>query len=282
MSRYRRISRIFGFPARRTLPVQADWDDPSVDLKRRLRDAVPRPVADRAREVRKLVSGWKHRGDRYECPICRRSYGSMLPAGSRVDALCPGCRSAERHRKMALVLARVTPALTEPQRILHIAPEPALRMWLEAQDTVDYVCADLLRGDVDLRLDITRLDLPDDSFDGVICSHVLEHVDEDVLAMREFARVLRPGGWALLNVPHEPGRATTYEDPSITTAEGRLAAFGQEDHVRIYGRDEFLERVSRAGLSYVDSFPITPAETARFRLEATPDFDVIVIASPTG
>lgn len=206
----------------------------------------------------------------------------MLPAGERVDALCPGCRSAERHRKMALILARKTPALERTQRILHIAPEPALRMWLSDLPTVEYVCADLLRGDVDLRLDITDMDLPDGSFDGVICSHVLEHVDDDIAAMREFGRVLRPGGWALLNVPHEPGREATYEDSSITTEAGRLAAFGQEDHVRIYGRDDFLNRVTKAGLEFVDSFPITPDEVSRYRLEATPDADLIVLASPTG
>jgi SAM-dependent methyltransferase len=243
---------------------------------------MPRGMADQARRVRKVASTLAHRGDRYACPICQQGFGSFLPAGGRVDALCPGCRSAERHRKMALILTRATPVQTTPQRILHIAPEPALRTWLSRLGTVDYVCADLLRGDVDLRLDITAMDLPDASFDGVICSHVLEHIDDDVAALRELRRVLRPDGWALLNVPHEPGRDTTYEDPSITSPEGRLEAFGQDDHVRIYAREDFTGRVTKAGFSYVDTFPISAAEVERFRLEASPDFDLIIIGTPAG
>lgn len=183
---------------------------------------------------------------------------------------------------MVLILERTTPALSQPQRILHIAPEHALRGWLSRSPTVDYVCADLLRGDVDLQLDITEMRLPDASFDGVICSHVLEHVDDDVAALREMGRVVRPGGWLLLNVPYEMGRSQTYEDPTITSPEGRLAAFGQEDHVRIYARDDFTKRLALAGLSYVDTFPITPTEVDRFRLQADPDFDLIVVATHQG
>lgn len=249
-----------------------------MDLKRRFREIAPQDVSDLARSVRKRLGGWRHRGDTYECPICRKSYGSLLPAGDRPDAICPGCRSMERHRKMVLVLERATSVLEQRQRVLHIAPEPALRRWLAQHASIDYVNADLMRRDVDMQLDITRMDLPDGSFDGIICSHVLEHVDNDIRALQECARVLRPGGWALLNVPCEPGRELTYEDRSITTEAGRLAAFGQNDHVRIYGRADFLSRVRHAGFTCTDDFPISAEESERFRLTSTPDWDAIVLA----
>lgn len=108
---------------------------------------------------------------------------------------------------------------------------------LRALPNLDYVTADLLRDDVDLKLDVTKLDLPDDSFDVVLCSHVFEHVSDDRLAMRELLRITRPSGWAILTAPTWESRADTYEDWSITDPAGRQAAFGQDDHVRVYGRN---------------------------------------------
>jgi SAM-dependent methyltransferase len=107
--------------------------------------------------------------------------------------------------------------LGNARALLHLAPEWNLRRRLSTLGHLRYVTADLDQPDVDLHLDLTAADLPDASFDGVICSHVLEHIPDDAAAMRELRRITAPGGWCLIMVPLDIDRAETYEDPSITT-----------------------------------------------------------------
>ncbi len=109
-----------------------------------------------------------------------------------------------------------------------------------------YITGDLEDPRADVRLDITDIKYPDATFDVIYCSHVLEHVPEDRVAMRELRRVLKPNGWAILLVPVSGDH--TYEDPSITDPAERLKAFGLEDHVRQYGRD-FVDRLREAGFA---------------------------------
>jgi predicted SAM-dependent methyltransferase len=133
-------------------------------------------------------------------------------------------------------------------RILHVAPESCLRDELAARPNVDYLTGDLLRDDVDIKgLDLTAIPFPDSSFDIVICAHVLEHILEDSVALREMHRVIAADGWALINGPSDPTLTNTYEDRTVTTREERLAHFGQEDHVRIYSQPDFIRRLQDAG-----------------------------------
>jgi len=106
--------------------------------------------------------------------------------------------------------------------------------------------ADISAEQVMVNMDITDIQYSADSFDAVICNHVLEHIPNDRVAMKELHRVLRPDGWALLQVPISLNSETTYEDASITTPDGRERAFGQADHVRIYARD-YVDRLRGAG-----------------------------------
>jgi SAM-dependent methyltransferase len=135
-----------------------------------------------------------------------------------------------------LYFERRTDLLSSPARVLHLAPEAQLERRFRALPHLDYTTADLLRKDVDHRLDVTDMGLPDESFDVILCSHVLEHVPDDGQAMRELRRVLRPTGWALLTAPVEDDREDTFEDWSVTTPKARAEVFGQWDHVRRYGR----------------------------------------------
>jgi SAM-dependent methyltransferase len=135
------------------------------------------------------------------------------------------------------------------RRLLHFAPEPLFDPVFERLPEVERVTADLY-APADLRLDVTHMDLPDSSFDLILCSHVLEHVPDDREAMGELRRVLRDGGQALVLVPYRPG-VTTYEDPSITSPLDRMVAFGQQDHVRIYGND-LPDRLRQAGFEVDD------------------------------
>ena len=125
--------------------------------------------------------------------------------------------------------------LVKNKNVLHFAPEPLLTDTLK-RNSKQYTTADFARDNVDLKLDMCDMHaLEDNSFDLIIACDVLEHVSNDAKAIRELFRVLRPGGWAILTVPQKNGLAVTFEDKSIITESGRLEAFGQEDHLRIYG-----------------------------------------------
>jgi SAM-dependent methyltransferase len=186
------------------------------------------------------------RGDRVSCPCCAGRFRRLRTYGSRRNALCPGCRSLERHRALCVYLKQSATLFNDGLRILHLAPEPILERRLKALPRVSYLGADLNPGEGQVRADVTDLPFADASFDMILCSHVLEHVREDRRAMSELYRVLAPGGRAILQHPIDHTRAVTFEDPSVATPRARRRAYGQRDHVRIYGRD-FRQRLEDAG-----------------------------------
>lgn len=178
------------------------------------------------------------------CNVCGY-HGQFWPFGAaaRPDALCPRCKSLERHRMLALYLLEDATNRLDGEDILHFAPEAFIRPL--TQRATRYVTADLMAPNVDLRVDITNLPFAAGSFGIVICNHVLEHIPDDGRALAEIHRVLRPGGRAILTVPIVWGWDRTYENPAITSPPDRDMHFGQWDHVRYYGRD-FVDRIQAA------------------------------------
>jgi SAM-dependent methyltransferase len=176
-------------------------------------------------------------GAKRYCPVCGTRLRGFLNYRGRRNALCPVCLSLERHRLTWLFLTERTDLTNgRAKRLLHMAPERGLESRLRAVDGVDYLSADLVDPAAMVRFDVTSIPFPDQSFDVILCSHVLEHVPDDRLAMRELARIMRPSGWAVIEVP--PVRvAKTFEDPSITDPKERRRLFGQRDHVRVIGDD---------------------------------------------
>jgi SAM-dependent methyltransferase len=163
------------------------------------------------------------------------------------DSFCPYCRLEPRHRLLWLYLQQRTDFFDgRPKKMLHVAPEPYLEIVFRKIRNIDYTTADLMDPWVDVKMDVTDIQYPDGSFDVVYCSHVLEHVPDDRKAMREFRRILRPGGWAIILVPINAEK--TIEDPSITDPQERLRLFNQEDHVRKYGPD-YTDRLIEAGFT---------------------------------
>jgi len=190
-----------------------------------------------------------YRGDAKVCPCCGGTFRAMRRFDGRPDARCPGCDSLERHRTLWLFMERELGVERLRGRMLHVAPEAVLERKFRALDGVDYVAGDLQPQRPDIgHLDVTAMDFAGASFDVVVMNHVLEHVMDDRRAMSEVRRVLRPDGLALMQHPMDEGREETYEDPSITSRADRRAHFGQEDHVRIYGRD-FASRLEGAGFT---------------------------------
>lgn len=183
------------------------------------------------------------------CPVCGRSSPFFRPFGivPRDDAQCIHCRALERHRLLWLYMSTQTHLFDgSPKKMLHVAPEPCLEPHFRERLDGGYVTADLLDTRAMVTMDITNIQFPAETFDVIYCSHVLEHVVDDRKAMREFHRVLKTSGWAILLVPITVER--TYEDPSIVEPQARLQAFGQEDHVRRYGID-YVDRLRDAGFS---------------------------------
>lgn len=200
---------------------------------------------------------------------------------SRPNAICPSCMSQERHRRIFLLLRRELGGDGERVRLLHVAAEPAIRREIERFANLDYIVADRYNlVDVDVAADLTAMGFATGAFDAVICSHVLEHVDDDDAAMREIRRVLAPEGWAILDVPINSSLDQTFEDWSVTSLADRRRVFGQEDHVRIYGTN-FPDLVRKSGFD-VDTDPLElPArDEARFACRGDADFDSTCFCRP--
>lgn len=220
------------------------------------------------------------------CPMCGTDAAAFLPYGvkaPRPDCRCPGCNSLERHRLVWLFFALHTDLLTGPAGgptgadpsvvMLHVAPEPPMTDRLVQLPHVRYLSVDLEPGKAMAVMDITNIDRPDGTFDVIYASHVLEHIPDDVRAMRELRRVLKPDGWAVLEVPIHG--ATTREDPSVTSPAERARLFGQHDHVRMYGRDGEYERRLRSAGFDVTVVPLADqlgeAAIRRYRLRSGED-----------
>lgn len=157
------------------------------------------------------------------------------------------------------------------KKLLHIAPEPQMSLLFRRVENIEYLSADLCDPRAMVRMDITDIHYPDDTFDIVYCSHVLEHIPDDRKAMRELHRVLRPGGWAILQVPIASG--STFEDRSVTNSQERERLFGQHDHVRRYGLD-YQDRLREAGFDVtIDGYArgMRDPTIRRFGLDRTED-----------
>jgi SAM-dependent methyltransferase len=190
------------------------------------------------------------------CPICG-FVGLFLVFGTppRFDARCGGCASLERHRLFALFCDRT--GFFEPHHsVLHFAPEVPLAPRIKAI-VADYQTADLSeRKQMTHYVNIEGTALPAEQYDRIICNHVLEHVN-DSLALAEMFRLLKPGGKAIVSSPIVEGWAKTYENPAVLTTTERLLHFGQQDHVRFYGRD-LRDRIRAAGFDLTEVTAVEP------------------------
>jgi SAM-dependent methyltransferase len=193
------------------------------------------------------------KGNRFTDPIDGSSYRKFLPYGYqnlRQNALCPGTLSLERHRLLWLYLDRKTNFLIDAIRVLHVAPEQVFYKKFKSFSHWDYTTTDLHSPLADVKADICALPFEDNTYDFILCNHVLEHIPNDLKAMEELYRVLKPGGTAILQVPLEEDRENTFEDDSITDQQERTRIFGQYDHVRIYGQD-YYKRLQEVGFEAI-------------------------------
>ena len=202
------------------------------------------------------------KGNQVECPCCKKKFETFISAGlqKRANARCVGCNSLERHRLMWLFLERETQFFSSKLKVLNVAPEKLFYNKFRALPNIDYVSIDLNPdmydyGSKTIRMDLTDLKFDNNTFDVIICNHVLEHVPNDSAAISEMYRALKPGGWAMINVPVDHNREVTFEDIHINDPKNQLELFGQHDHVRVYGKD-YVNRLRGPGFE-VEVFDYT-------------------------
>jgi SAM-dependent methyltransferase len=230
---------------------------------------IPRKYLQRVAGGGLKVLSLAYTGNAVTCPICDKSFRKFLPYGrinQRENALCPNCMSLERHRLIWLYLRATTDFFSRKLRVLHIAPEACFIQRFEKLHGDGYITADIESPLAKVKMDIHKIPFPDSSFDVVLCNHVLEHVDDDIQSMKEIARVLKPNGFSILQVPFfHPIPKVTYEDKLITEPVAREKAFGQDDHVRKYGKD-YTRRIERSGMKAVeDAFINSLSSEQRFK-----------------
>jgi len=231
---------------------------------------IPRPYLIKFSYAFSWIVAMFYKGNNHTCPICEGNYRTLLPYGNKgdVNRLCPNCLSLERHRLIWLYLQKKTNFFTDNLKVLHIAPEQTFYKRFKALKNIDYYTADLESPLAEYHFDIHEIPFDENTFDVIMCNHVLEHVKDEFQVVREFKRVLKKGGWAILQVPINSTFEKTYEDWNITDPKEREVHFGQYDHVRWHGKD-YGDRLRESGLNveeldFVNEF--SAEEIERYRL----------------
>ncbi len=270
-------------------------------LSRLKRTAAYESFKQRKKAIQRWLNLPRYRGSQFRCPICNsglrcfkpiwKSYVRTLQNHGFVYPLeafetvnlaaysCPACDASDRERLYALYLDERFVALDQGQThtLVDFAASPGLSAKLRAIPWLRYRTADLSRPGVDDRVDIADLRVyRDASIDMFICSHILEHVPDDRKAMRELCRVLKPTGFGIVMVPLVVGVEKTHDDPTITDPGARWKYYAQGDHLRLYGRRDFVEGLEGAGF-HVQQLGASHFGTERYRTAGIHENSVLYV-----
>ena len=208
-------------------------------------------------------------GNKRKCYVCGKTLGRFTKfkgglayfpewivkldmIGSDVENFgCPYCHCIDRERHLFMYFDKLKVwDSIKGSHILHFAPEPNLSKRIEGHAPANYVRGDLFPANPTIRkIDATAIDFPDACFDIVLANHVLEHIPDYTRAIREVYRVLRPGGFAILQTPFSKRLQKNFEDQGINTEDLRLYFYAQRDHVRVFSEHEFLQSLQEAGFA---------------------------------
>lgn len=235
---------------------------------------LPRPLLIRLSYPFKKVAPLLYKGNNVECPVCERSFSKFLSYGAdivhRDNVLCPYDLTLERHRLMWLYLKDESNFFTSNKLdVLHIAPEQCFHALFKKQSNLNYLTGDLVSPIADMHFDLHNIPLEDNRFDVVFCNHVMEHVVDAIRCMSELHRVMKPGGWGIMQVPQDHNREITLEDPTITSPEDREKYYWQKDHVRLFGQDypKWLEKAGFRVTVFDKESKYDQKKIERFRLQ---------------
>lgn len=220
-------------------------------IKAIYKKVVPENVRLKTRLSINKLSSVLYKGDKLHCNVCNRSFSKFKPKGNwsiRENAECPYCGSLERTRTLLFYLRNETDIFSSLQRsLLHFAPEWGLVPVFRKQKNLQYITADINPDYADEQIDITDIPYPDNTYDYIICSHVLGHVPDEGKAIRELKRVLKPGGSAFVLTLIDWNNSVTYESSEVKTASERLKNYSEPDLLRLHGSD-FSQRLESGGL----------------------------------
>ncbi|HMK34148.1 MAG TPA: methyltransferase domain-containing protein [Desulfomonilaceae bacterium] len=262
------------------IPVASDWIDLSpvaskvsecrlwlqiqmVSLARSLvRYRIPAMLYRFAMNVFYCIRSVAYAGEEFICPCCGGRFSTFVRYGKNRE--CPGCGSFQRHRLLSLYLHNETDIFSMPMKLLYVAPERGLHAQFTACSTMEHVSIDLGSPLAEMKMDVTDLKFHDNTFDAILCYHVLEKVADDGKALSEFHRVLKPGGWAIIQSPIETSLAYTWCSRSVVSPLERAIAYGEYDDCRLYGLD-YYDRLEQAGfdVSAIDYVRTLDPETIR-------------------
>ena len=184
------------------------------------------------------------KGNQFTDPIDGKSFSTFLPYGYnnlRKNALSPSTFSLERHRLLWLYLKNETGVFSKKIKLLHFAPEQAFYKRFKKLSNIQYDTIDINSPLAKIKADICDLPIKDNTYDFILCNHVLEHILDDNKAISELYRVLKKDGVGIFQVPIDMKKEFTFQDDSITDKKERNKIFGQYDHVRVYGKDYFTK-----------------------------------------
>lgn len=206
-----------------------------------LKNIVPKSFIKKNEKLLRNIVSLFYMGNSCHCNICNFNMSAFIDLNNN-DKLCPKCGSLERTRRLWSILENQI----QGKKILHFSPSQSIRAKIESLDSIEYVTSDYAgEFKATKRLNIVAIDEPDDSYDIVICYHILEHIENDLKAMKELKRILKPGGKCFIQTPFKSG--DIYENEEVKTEEERLIHFGQKDHVRIYSLKGLIHRLEKVG-----------------------------------
>lgn len=227
----------------------------------------------KVKKIRNNLFKLLHPGNKYYCLYCNKTYGKFIHegvkagvfkkytiagGGYKTNTRCPNCGSVDRARLLALFFKLRTDAFYKKTDILHISPNKSIADLLCKYSNINHVVGALEPDEFKkynpIRMDVQKIDLCDNQFDIVICCHIIEHVADDDSAIREIYRILKPKGFAVLQVPLALNLRKTLEEKSLKTSKERKTAYGQTDHLRLYGIDYF-DKLNSAGFRIVRDNP---------------------------
>jgi SAM-dependent methyltransferase len=219
---------------------------------------LPKRILYKFERFLRTVFALFYKGNKVYCPICDKTFKKFIPLNpyqEKTNFLCPKCGSAQRQRLLWLYLTAKCLILTERLTLIHFSPRPCLLNKLRSIARLTYITSDPVASHMDRNHDLTHIDENDASYDLAVCYHILEHIHQDRKAMQEVYRILKSAGIALFQVPY--WQKETFEDADIDSPNLRRKTFGQQDHVRIYGYHDFIDRLQQTG------FQVTPVSYAQ-------------------
>jgi SAM-dependent methyltransferase len=218
-------------------------------IKSILKKIVPQKLLFSAEPVLRKIYAVRYIGKKYGCNICKHSFSDFIHT-DKEELLCPYCGSLARNRRLWELLDPVIKG-----RVLDFSPSRSLYRILKKRKGIEYISTDFENEFIaDKKYDITQLPETDESFDFIICYHILEHIEDDKRAMSELYRVLKKEGQIFIQTPFKEGEI--YEDDAIKDRQQRNIHFGQEDHVRIYSSAGLKQRLEKIGfITSIEYFP---------------------------